>query len=65
MLFRSSDLLPLVQKVISEHSSVVADYRSGKEAALMFLVGQGMKASKGAGNPATLREMLISEIERS
>ena len=37
---------------------VVEDYRGGKTNALVFLVGQCMRASKGKGNPNILREML-------
>lgn len=36
----------------------VADYKAGKQAALMFLVGQVMKASRGKANPGMAAEML-------
>ena len=49
-------LLPAIaQKVIDANPAVVADYKAGKEAAMQFLVGQGMKESKGSANPAALR----------
>lgn len=48
------DLLPVVEAIIAEHQTVVADVRAGKEVALQFLVGQGMKQTRGAANPATL-----------
>lgn len=41
--------------VIGAHPAVVADYKAGKTAALQFLVGQGMKESKGSANPESLR----------
>ncbi|HWB33936.1 MAG TPA: Asp-tRNA(Asn)/Glu-tRNA(Gln) amidotransferase subunit GatB [Candidatus Paceibacterota bacterium] len=50
----------IAQQVIGVNPSVVADYKAGKEAAMQFLVGQGMKASRGSANPAALRE----EIEK-
>ena len=50
-----SALPALAQKIIDAHPSVVADYKAGKEAAMQFLVGQGMKESKGSANPQTLR----------
>ncbi|MFA5276322.1 MAG: hypothetical protein WC417_05470, partial [Candidatus Omnitrophota bacterium] len=34
-----------------------ADFKSGKENALMFLVGQAMKRSKGKANPKLLQEI--------
>lgn len=58
-----AELQPIIAEIITEHPSVVADYRGGKDAALQFLVGQGMKKTKGAADPALLRELLISEIE--
>ena len=51
-------LLEAVQRVIEANPGVVAEYKSGKEASLQFLVGQGMKETKGAGNPTLLREEL-------
>lgn len=47
-------LRAIVNEIIREHPQVVAEYRAGKESVLQFLVGQGMKASKGAANPALL-----------
>jgi aspartyl-tRNA(Asn)/glutamyl-tRNA(Gln) amidotransferase subunit B len=52
-----SALKELVQTVIAEHPSVVADYQNGKETAVKFLVGQGMKLSKGSANPELLLEL--------
>jgi aspartyl-tRNA(Asn)/glutamyl-tRNA(Gln) amidotransferase subunit B len=46
----------LVQKIIEAHQTVAADYKAGKAASLQFLVGQGMKESKGSANPAALAE---------
>jgi aspartyl-tRNA(Asn)/glutamyl-tRNA(Gln) amidotransferase subunit B len=55
-------LLHLVKTVVSENKKQVTEYRSGKEAVIKYLVGQGMKASKGSANPAVLEEMLKTEI---
>lgn len=51
-----------VQEVIVANESIVGEYRAGKEASLQYLVGQAMKATKGAGNPAVLRELLVGEL---
>ena len=53
-----SVLAVIAQKVIDANPSVVADYKSGKEAAMQFLVGQGMRESKGSANPTTLKEAI-------
>lgn len=58
----ADDILPLVQTIIAGHQNVVDDYRAGKESALQFLVGQGMKQSKGAANPKVLLELFRKEI---
>ncbi|MFW6210401.1 MAG: Asp-tRNA(Asn)/Glu-tRNA(Gln) amidotransferase subunit GatB [Patescibacteria group bacterium] len=56
-------LRPIISDIITENPTVVDDYRNGKEAALQFLVGQGMKKTKGAADPALLRELLLAEIQ--
>jgi aspartyl-tRNA(Asn)/glutamyl-tRNA(Gln) amidotransferase subunit B len=45
----------IAQKVIEANPGVVADYKAGKTAALQFLVGQGMKESRGSADPQALR----------
>ncbi|TSC69621.1 MAG: aspartyl-tRNA(Asn)/glutamyl-tRNA (Gln) amidotransferase subunit B [Parcubacteria group bacterium Gr01-1014_56] len=55
-------LSEIAQKVISANPQVAADYRTGKEAALQFLVGQGMKESRGSANPLELREQIKKVI---
>jgi aspartyl-tRNA(Asn)/glutamyl-tRNA(Gln) amidotransferase subunit B len=53
----------VAQKIIADYPQVVADYKAGKEAALQFLVGQGMKETKGSANPEVLREVLLKNIK--
>jgi len=48
----------VAKDVIEAHPDVVAEYKAGKEASLQFLVGQGMKASKGSANPGVLRDAI-------
>ena len=48
----------LIQKIIEENQTVVAEYKAGKEASIQFFVGQIMKASKGSANPKILLELL-------
>ncbi len=48
-----------VDAVIKENSKSVNDYKSGKENAVMFLVGQVMKKTRGKANPKLVKEMLI------
>lgn len=53
-----------VREVMGQQEAAVVEYRAGKEAALQFLVGQTMKETKGAGNPATLRTLLLEELAK-
>ena len=51
------DLEAVVRAVIDANAKVAGDYKAGKIAALQFLVGQAMKATKGAANPNVLRDL--------
>ncbi|HXK39728.1 MAG TPA: Asp-tRNA(Asn)/Glu-tRNA(Gln) amidotransferase subunit GatB, partial [Candidatus Paceibacterota bacterium] len=55
-------LLEVVKQVIAENPTVVAEYKGGKETSLQFLVGQGMKLSKGSANPKVLAELLVKNL---
>ncbi|MFA6270152.1 MAG: Asp-tRNA(Asn)/Glu-tRNA(Gln) amidotransferase subunit GatB [Candidatus Paceibacterota bacterium] len=59
-LFQKSDVADLtnvVQKIISENPTAVSEYKNGKVSALQFLVGQGMKETKGSANPTVLKDL--------
>ena len=59
----SSALQAIVDEVVANNQKSIADYKNGKTNALGFLVGQCMKASKGKGNPALMKEMLAKYLE--
>lgn len=66
-LLQTSDTSALqgtVDAVLAANAAVVSDYRAGKAAALEYLLGQCMKALKGAGNPAVLRGLIQESIAR-
>ena len=48
----------VVAEVLAANETVVADIKSGKTNLIQFLVGQGMKAMKGSGDPAVIKEEL-------
>ena len=54
--FKIMDSLRLIEKAVK-------DYKAGKENALMFLVGQVMKASKGKANPNLVNELLKKKLQ--
>jgi aspartyl-tRNA(Asn)/glutamyl-tRNA(Gln) amidotransferase subunit B len=53
----------IVKQVIEENTSVVADYKSGKVAVVQFLIGQGMRLSKGSANPEILKGIFLEELQ--
>ena len=57
------EIKKIVEEIISKNASVVEDYKKGKEVALQFLVGQGMKATKGSANPELLKKIIIESIK--
>jgi aspartyl-tRNA(Asn)/glutamyl-tRNA(Gln) amidotransferase subunit B len=56
------EIQKIIDAVIASHSTVVSEYRTGKESALQFLVGQGMKISRGSANPRVLQELLKKNL---
>ena len=48
----------IAEEVISENQGVVKEYKNGKETSIQFLIGQGMKKSRGSANPEVLKELL-------
>jgi len=48
----------IVEKIISENPEVVAVYKSGKENAIMSLVGKIIKESNGSANPQIVIKLL-------
>ena len=54
----SGALEDIARQVVAAHPSVATDFKAGKESALQFLIGQGMKMSKGSANPQQLRDAI-------
>lgn len=55
------ELKKVIKEIINANPTVVASYKSGNEAVFQFFVGQTMKATKGAGNPEVIKQ-LITEL---
>ncbi len=47
-----------IEEVIKENAKSVESFKAGKENAVMFLVGQVMKKTKGKANPRVVQEIL-------
>ena len=59
----TSALEAMAREVLAGNAKAVEQYKGGKTNVLGFLVGQCMRASKGQGNPAVLKEMLTRLLE--
>ena len=59
-----TELRVIAEKITQEHPLVVAEYRAGKERALQFLIGQGMKETKGAANPILLKKIFLAVFSK-
>lgn len=48
----------IAEQVITENPGPAGEVRNGKDATIKFLVGQGMKLSKGSANPTVLEQVI-------
>ena len=62
MVSDSGAIVALVETIVADNPSAVADYQAGKQKAFGFLVGQVMKQLGGSGNPNMVREVLIERL---
>jgi aspartyl-tRNA(Asn)/glutamyl-tRNA(Gln) amidotransferase subunit B len=58
----SGELEKMAEKVIADNPQAVADFNAGKEAAVKFLVGQFMKATRGRANPQIATQLLKNKL---
>ncbi len=54
---------PVVSDVIAGNPQPVSDYLSGKEAAVRYLIGQVMRATKGKANPTVTSRLVKEKLE--
>ena len=61
----SSEIEPLVDKILEDNPNQLSQFRSGKEKLFGFFVGQVMKASGGKANPSQVNEILKSKLNNN
>lgn len=59
-----NELISIVQEVIKACPKQVEQFKTGKEAVIMFLVGQVMKTSRGRAKPDVVQKILREEIAK-
>lgn len=52
----------LAKEIIEEQASIVAEIKGGKLSGIKFLIGVGMKKSKGSANPKELEKAILSNL---
>lgn len=57
------DVRTLVQTVLAENPTMVAEYQAGKTNLIQFFLGQVMKQTKGAADPVVTRTILEAELQ--
>ncbi|HWT78060.1 MAG TPA: Asp-tRNA(Asn)/Glu-tRNA(Gln) amidotransferase subunit GatB, partial [Candidatus Methylomirabilis sp.] len=55
----------IIHGVLAKNPGAIAEYRSGKEGAFNFLIGQVMKVSRGKANPQVVNELLKKALHTS
>lgn len=53
----------IIDEVINNNPSQLAEYRSGKDKLFGFFVGQVMKLSQGKANPAQVNDLLLQKLK--
>lgn len=59
----SVSIEPLVDQVLAENPQSIADFKSGRDKAFAFLVGQVMKLTRGKASPQIVNDLLRKKIE--
>ena len=57
------ELRKIMEEIISANPESVIEYKNGKESLLQFFVGQGMKLTKGSGNPEVLKSIALELLK--
>ncbi len=52
-----------IAEILQANPKVVGDFKSGKDSAAMFLVGQVMKKSQGKANPVKVKELMTQKLQ--
>jgi aspartyl-tRNA(Asn)/glutamyl-tRNA(Gln) amidotransferase subunit B len=59
----TSELEPLVDRILADSPGQVAAYKGGKQGLLGYFVGQVMKETQGKADPKVVNEILRSKLE--
>ena len=54
----------IIEEIIENNEKAIADFKSGKETALGFLIGQAMKATRGRIDANNAKEIIIKKLNK-
>ncbi len=57
------ELKETILQIMGDNEKAVAEYKDGKESAMQYLIGQGMKITKGSANPQILKKLFEQELK--
>jgi aspartyl-tRNA(Asn)/glutamyl-tRNA(Gln) amidotransferase subunit B len=58
----ASEIREAVKQVLANNAAAVADFTSGKQQALTFIIGQVMKGTRGRANPGLVKDIIMEEL---
>ena len=58
----ADEIREVVKQVMANNTGAIADYASGKQQALTFIIGQVMKVTRGRANPGVVREIILQDL---
>ncbi len=61
---KEDELIAFVEESLKENQRAVNDYLGGKQQAVMFIVGQVMKKTRGKANPKVVRELIERKLKQ-
>ena len=57
------ELEKIIKKILAENPRAIADYKSGKENVLMYLLGQVMRETKGKADAETIKKLILKLMD--
>lgn len=57
-------IVETIKQILANNPQSIADYKSGKDKAFGFLVGQAMREMKGKANPQVINKILKEELDK-
>jgi Asp-tRNA(Asn)/Glu-tRNA(Gln) amidotransferase B subunit len=58
----TSELEPLVERILADSPGQVAAYKGGKQGLLGYFVGQFMKETRGKADPRVVNELVRTKL---